>query len=34
VLAHAGLRAPALHPEQLLLIRADAVDTAGERPRT
>jgi alpha-galactosidase len=33
VLAHAGLRAPALHPEQLLLIRAEAVDAAGERPR-
>jgi alpha-galactosidase len=26
VLGHAGLRAPALFPEQLLLIRADAVD--------
>jgi alpha-galactosidase len=31
-LAHAGLRAPALHPERLLLIRAEAVDAAGERP--
>jgi alpha-galactosidase len=33
VLAHAGLRAPALHPERLLLIRAEAVGGAGERPR-
>jgi alpha-galactosidase len=29
VLAHAGLRAPALNPEQLLLIRADAVDAGS-----
>jgi hypothetical protein len=27
VLTHAGLRAPALHPEQLLLIRATATVT-------